>query len=88
MSPGKMGEHESMMLTRSTIEDYSQLCALDVLGLEDKSDGDQSTVCDDFKEQLVRSKEGWYETKLPWKANHPELPKKIRKGASDVSIHW
>ena len=22
----------------------------------------------------MRSKEGWYETKLPWKANHPELP--------------
>ena len=74
MSPGKVGEHESMMLTRSTIEDYSQLCALDVLGLEDKPDGDQSTVYDEFKEQLVRSKEGWYETKLPWKANHPELP--------------
>ena len=74
MSPGKVGEHESMMLTRSTIEDYSQLYALDVLGLEDKPDGDQSTVYDEFKEQLVRSKEGWYETKLPWKANHPELP--------------
>ena len=74
MSPGKVGEHESMMLTRSTIEDYSQLCALDVLGLEDKPDGDQSTVYDEFKEQLVRSKEGWYETKLPWKANHTKLP--------------
>ena len=55
MSPGKLGEHESMMLTQSTIEDYSQLCALDVLGLEDKPDGDQSTVYDEFKEQLVRS---------------------------------
>ena len=32
----KVGEYESMMLTRSTIEDNSQLCALDVLGLEDK----------------------------------------------------
>ena len=59
MSPGKVGEHESMMLTPST---------------EDKPDGDQSTVYDEFKEQLVRSKEGLYETKLPWKANHPELP--------------
>ena len=85
MSPGKVGEHESMMLIRSTIEDYSQLCVLDVLGLEDKPNEDQSTVYDEFKEQLVRSKdefkeqlvrskEGWYETKLPWKANHQELP--------------
>ena len=71
MSPGKVGEHESIMLTRSTVEDYSQLCALDVLVLEDKPDGDQSTVYDEFKEHLVRSKEGWYETKLLWKANHP-----------------
>ena len=61
------------MLTRSTIEDYFQPCALDVLGLEDKPDGDQSTVYDEFKEQLVRSEEGRCETKLPWKANHPEL---------------
>ena len=50
MSPGKVGEHESMMLTWSTIEDYLQLCTLDVLDLEDKPDGDQSTVYDEFKE--------------------------------------
>ena len=29
---------------------------------------------DDFKERLVRNPAGWYETNLPWKANHPELP--------------
>ena len=74
MSPGKVTEHEYMMLTRCTIEDYSKLCALDVLGLEDKPDGDQSTVYDEFKEQLARLNEGWCETKLPWKANQPELP--------------
>ena len=27
-----------------------------------------------FKEQLQRSPEGWYETGLPWRGNHPELP--------------
>ena len=26
------------------------------------------------KEQLSRSPEGWYETALPWKGNHPPLP--------------
>ena len=86
-SPGKGGEHESMMLTLSTIKDYSHLCALDVLGLVDKPDGDQSTVHHKFKEQLVRSKEGWYETKLPWKANHPELQNN-KEGGLDVWIHW
>jgi hypothetical protein len=31
-------------------------------------------VYQEFKEQLTRSPEGWYETGLPWKGNHPELP--------------
>ena len=31
-------------------------------------------VFDEFKERLTRSPEGWYETTLPWKANHAELP--------------
>ena len=31
-------------------------------------------VFSEFKEQLTRSPEGWYETTLPWKPNHPELP--------------
>jgi hypothetical protein len=35
---------------------------------------DQSGVYDEFKEQLVRSAEGWYETGLSWHANHPPLP--------------
>ncbi len=29
------------------------------------------SVYEEFKEQLVRSPEGWYETGLPWRANHP-----------------
>ena len=36
--------------------------------------GDQSVVYDEFKEQLRRSEEGWYETGLPWKGNHTPLP--------------
>ena len=31
-------------------------------------------VYDEFKEQLRRSEEGWYETGLPWKGNHALLP--------------
>ena len=31
-------------------------------------------VYDEFKEQLRRSDEGWYETGLPWKGNHTPLP--------------
>lgn len=37
------------------------LCRLDVLYKE-------------FKEQLLRNPEGWYESGLLWKGNHPPLP--------------
>ncbi|KAK3719160.1 hypothetical protein QZH41_005637 [Actinostola sp. cb2023] len=53
--------------------DYENLCRLDVLGLQDFPEGDQNQVYTEFKEQLVRSPEGWYETGLPWKGNHPPL---------------
>ena len=74
MSPGSEEVDSSIMLTRSTSTDYEQLCALDVLGLADSSENDQQTVNSEFKEQLRRNEAGWYETKLPWKGNHPSLP--------------
>ena len=74
MSPGKEFDQNVMMLTQTTHVDYEELCRLDVLGLEDSSDNDQSFVFQEFKEQLTRSPEGWYETGLPWKPNHPSLP--------------
>lgn len=64
----------NMMLTQTLHCDYEQLCRLDVLGLADSAEGDQNVVYQEFKEQLTRSEEGWYETGLPWKANHPFLP--------------
>ena len=54
--------------------DYEELCKLDVLGLADSPTGAQGVVYDEFKEQLRRSEEGWYETGLPWKGDHPPLP--------------
>ena len=45
-----------------------------VLGLEDCSDGNQNLVYEEFKEQLVRSPEGWYVSSLLWKGNYPPLP--------------
>ena len=38
-----------------------------VLGLEDCSDGNQNPAYEEFKEQLVRSPEGWYVSGLLWK---------------------
>ena len=74
MSAGKEARMGSICLTRTSSTDFEQLCNLDVLGLQDRPDGDQQSVYDDFKEQLRRSDEGWYETGLPWKHGHDLLP--------------
>ena len=44
-----------------------------MLGLVDTAEHDQGSVYSEFKEQLVRSPNGWYETGLPWRGNHPPL---------------
>ena len=75
MSPGKECFNETnMLLTQTSRVEYEELCRQDVLGLQDKAMNDQSGAYDEFKEQLVRSMEGWYATGLPWRANHPPLP--------------
>ena len=74
MSPGMDFDRSEMLLTQTTQTDYENLCRLDVLGLADTMENDQNVVYDDLKEQLTRDPAGWYETKLPWKANHPHLP--------------
>ena len=74
MSPGKEFDHHHMLLTQTTQHDYEDLCRLDVLGLVDTAEHDQGSVYSEFKEQLVRSPNGWYETGLPWRGNHPPLP--------------
>ena len=74
MSAGKEAHMGSIYLTRTSSTDYEQLCSLDMFGLQDRPDGDQQSVYDDFKEQLRRSDEGWYETGLLWKHGHDFLP--------------
>ena len=74
MSPGQEFDVRSVMLTQANQYDYEQLCRTDVLGLADAPEHSQTVVHAEFKEQLTRSPEGWYETGLPWKGNHPTLP--------------
>ena len=75
MSPGKEPlDLTNVLLTQTSHVDYEELCRLDVLGLSDTPPNDQSSVYAEFKEQLVRHEEGWYETGLPWRGNHPVLP--------------
>ena len=74
MSPGEEVDLGNMFLAQTSVADYEGLCRMDVLGLEDSPTGDQETVYAEFQEQLKRNPEGWYETGLPWKGNHPPLP--------------
>ena len=67
-----------MMLTQTSQLEYEELCRMDVLGL-----ADQRAVYGEFKEQLVRSGEGWYETGLPWKGRSFKLAQQCeRKSAA------
>lgn len=75
MSPGKEPlDLANVLLTQTSHVDYEELCRLDVLGLTDIPPNDQRSVYAEFKEQLTRDKEGWYETDLPWRGDHPVLP--------------
>ena len=72
MSPGKDTDLSNIYLSKTVIDDYDRLSRLDVL--KDRASGDQDSVYSDFKEQLKRSNEGWYKTRLLWKVGHPPLP--------------
>ena len=74
VSPGQEFDKSVTLLTQTTQSNYEELCKVDVLGLCDSADQDQTVVFEEFKERLTRSPEGWYETILPWKPNHPDLP--------------
>ena len=71
VSPGAGVDRKAMFLTQTSQLDYEELCRLDVLGLQDSTEHDQSVVHAEFKEQLKRSSIGWHETGLPWRSNHP-----------------
>ena len=73
MSPGSESDLTNMFMTQTSAVDYDALCRLDVLALQDQPAGDQDLVHEEFKEQLVRNPEEWYETGLLWKGNHPPL---------------
>ena len=74
ISSGKEAPLKNMLLTQTAQGDYEELCRMDILGLKDTPIGDQQAVHAEFLEQLHRSPEGWYETGLPWKGDHPPLP--------------
>jgi hypothetical protein len=73
MSPGADFDKTTVLMTQTSQSDYENLCRLDVLGIADSGENDQEMVYQDFKEQLGRSPDGWYEANLPWKPHHALL---------------
>ena len=73
MSPGAELDKGTMLFTQTSRADFRDLSRLDILGLADTPEN-QETVYEDLKERLERNSAGWYETNLSWKPNHPDLP--------------
>ena len=69
VSPGQGVDLSQMFLTQTSSVEYEELCRMDVLGLADMPVGDQEAVYEEFKEQLSRSPDGWYQSGLPWKGD-------------------
>ena len=46
--------------------DYEKLYSLDVLGVEDRGEDDQSDVYSSFKESITRGVDGRYKVSVPW----------------------
>ena len=71
---GKVGEDTAkQFFLRNGQEEFEKLCSSDVLGVTDQEDSTQF-VHSDFKAQISRYGEGYYEARLPLKASQAVLP--------------
>ena len=72
MGPGQ-STTDCLYFTKPTNDCYKELYSLDVLGLEDQSEGNQNEVYEEFEEQLQQDSTGFYHTGLPWKVECSKL---------------
>ena len=72
MSHGHDADLSNMFFAKSSSADLERLCSLDVLGL--KGEEYSEPVHTEFRDQLERNEEGWYQTGVIWKPNIPDLP--------------
>ena len=69
----KEEQKNQMMLTRDKKVDDAELCQLDALSLEEQENNGKGRLYQEFKDQIGRSQERWYEKSLLWKTNSDEL---------------
>ena len=72
VSPGQEAGVTNILFSKTSLYDYEKLCSLDCLGIEETRD-DNNYVYEEFEKQVGRGPEGFYETNLIWKDNHPPL---------------
>ena len=70
MSPRAEFDKGTMLFTQTSRADFEDLCRLDILGLADTPEN-QDTVYEDFKERLERDSAGWYETFMEAQSSRP-----------------
>lgn len=61
MSSRYDAELNKLMCTKTSIDDYENLCRLCVLGVRDIAHDDSAAMHQDFKDQLWRNKDSYFE---------------------------
>lgn len=79
------GGTEKQFLLKTGQEESEKLCSLDFLGLEDKGTREDTTIHEDFLQQLTKTPARYYETRLPWKEDHVPLPANKNLAAARLS---
>ena len=64
MSPGRESDVVSVLHIQISFSDYEKLFSTNILGLDESHYSHDEFVFEKFKEQLKRSKEGWYDAGL------------------------
>ena len=74
MSPGTKDDLTKTLFTKSSVEDYRKLCDMEVLGLDNRLDG-EGAVYQDFKEQLITKSRGMVRDGVVTETKHGQTMK-------------
>lgn len=83
--PGVESGVDKQFLLKTGEEEFEKLCSLDVLGISDTGTKQDGLVHKEFLQQLTKTPDGYYETKLPWKEDHVPLP--VNKNLAAARLH-
>ena len=64
---------EKQFFVRSSKDEFEQMCSLDEIGIKDEK-SKATDFCQRHNDQIVLTKDGFYEAPLPWKSDRLPLP--------------